>query len=125
MAIRELSEIQEDKLQVIELTGIEAHTAYQRMSRIMKSTDIPDVAYIAGFRYNSVSENGEVYHIVDSTVVFRFDYNARNPDKITKMQISIASPNPDYREESLSKLEQIMGMRLRKGERPAVITAQN
>ena len=120
MGIRELQESQEG-LQTIELTGDEARIADNRIARIIKYTDLPEVIYVgskeADFR-KSVT-----YHIKNSTVYF--DINMDTSRIAKDLTISIASPVPEYRQESLSRLEQMMEMRLRKGERPAVITAQH
>ena len=82
---------------------------------------MPEVIYVgskeADFR-KSVT-----YHIKNSTVYF--DINMDTSRIAKDLTISIASPVPEYRQESLSRLEQMMEMRLRKGERPAVITAQH
>lgn len=124
MTIRELSEIQEG-LKTIELTGNEAKAASARLQRIIKYTDQKDIIY-AGEQRGSI-QSTITYHIINSTVFFNIqhsrDYDYVTNNHVSSVNIGIASPNPDYREESLSKLEQIMEMRLREGRRPAVITA--
>ena len=125
MTIRELSDsVQGEKVQIIELSGDEARVAYHRMINLRRNLNTHDLTYIAGYRNHHASETCEIYQVLNSTVHLTISYDPSHPESVALTKIRIANSNPDYRKESLIRLEGVMEMRLRKGRRPAVITAQ-
>jgi len=119
MTGRLLQEAQEG-LQTIEFIGDEAASVYNRICRLMKNTDLPDVIYLGEHKEPEIAST-VTYHIGDSTVYFSSWFDSDNPVKVNELEISIASPNPEYRQKSLLRLEQILGIKLNIGEVPAVI----
>lgn len=124
MGIRELTDnLNGEKVRVIELTGNEARAAYNRKVNLAINAGSPDLTYVCGYRVQHSNETYEVYQVLNSAVHFTFSYTSSHPESSKLTKIRIVNQNPDYQQESLSRLEQIFEMRLRSGGRPVIMAS--
>jgi hypothetical protein len=101
----------QEGFEVLEFDRDNARRIYSRLLELNQARDGKSV--IAGPRHEDKKSALYSYHILNSTVDFFFQRDYSNLEEVFISRITIASGNPQYRQESLSKLEEIMGICLR------------